>query len=110
MWHRQDAPSSDTSGGRETISDSLVVLGDIAMDNVLLKQLNLDILMYTRADDTHMRVFALQCAHTLWTAHGNQLAGAWASLPSRVMKYLEYLLMAGPGKHDCRSCSVMREI
>jgi U3 small nucleolar RNA-associated protein 10 len=80
------------------------------MDNALLKRLNLDILMYTRADDAHMHIFALQCTHALWTAHGNQLAGAWASPPSRVMKYLEYLLMAGPGKHDCRSCSVMREI
>jgi U3 small nucleolar RNA-associated protein 10 len=92
----QDVTSSDTSGGRETISDSLVALGDIAMDDALLKRLNLDVLMHTRADDALVRIFALQCARALWTAHGNKLAGAWASPPSRVMKYLEYLLTGGP--------------
>jgi len=80
----QDLPSSGTSGGRETVSESLVALGDIAMDDALLKRLNLDVLMHTRADDALVRIFALQCARALWTAHGNKLAGAWASPPSSV--------------------------
>ena len=70
----QDAPL----GGREIVSASLVALGDTATDGGLLKQLNLDVLMHTRSDDTLVRIFALQCAHALWTAHGSKLVGAWA--------------------------------
>jgi U3 small nucleolar RNA-associated protein 10 len=74
----QDAPSSGTSSGRETVSESLVALGDMAMDDALLKRLNLDVLMHTRADDALVRIFALQCARALWTAHGDKLVGARA--------------------------------
>jgi U3 small nucleolar RNA-associated protein 10 len=66
------------SGGREIVSASLVALGDTATDDGLLKRLNLDVLMHTRSDDTLVRIFALQCAHALWTAHGSKLVGAWA--------------------------------
>ena len=70
----QDAQLS----GREIISASLVALGDTVTDDGLLKRLNLDVLMHTRSDDSLVRIFALQCAHALWTAHGNKLVGAWA--------------------------------
>ena len=57
--------------GREIVSASLVALGDIATDDGLLKRLNLDVLMHTRSDDMFVRIFALQCARALWTAHGS---------------------------------------
>ena len=76
----QDAPpprgSGDGDGGRERVSAGLVALCGAATDDTLLKQLNLDVLMHTRADDARVRVFALQCARAIWTAHGSKLIGA----------------------------------
>ena len=83
----QDAPL----GGREIVSASLVALGDTATDGGLLKQLNLDVLMHTRSDDTLVRIFALQCGHALWTAHGSKLVGAWAQCDD----YSNYMLTDG---------------
>ena len=87
----QDVPSSSgtaASGGREAVSAGLVALGETVTDDALLKRLNLDVLMHTRADDALVRIFALQCARALWTAHGSKLVGAWAFPPSRVMIYM----------------------
>jgi len=78
----EDAPASLSE---ETSSDStraatsavLVALADSATDDTLLKRLNLDVLMHTRADDARVRIFALQCARALWTAHGSKLIGAF---------------------------------
>jgi U3 small nucleolar RNA-associated protein 10 len=82
-----DPPSSSGGGGgREAVSAGLVALSDAAMDDALLKRLNLDVLMHTRADDALVRIFALQCARALWTAHGSKLVGAWASPPSGVFR------------------------
>jgi len=67
----QDAPL----GAREIVSAGLVALGDTVTDDGLLKRLNLDVLMHTRSDDTLVRIFALQCAHAVWTAHGGKLVG-----------------------------------
>jgi U3 small nucleolar RNA-associated protein 10 len=72
----QDAPLGGRE--REIVSACLVALGDTVTDDGLLKRLNLDVLMHTRSDDTLVRIFALQCAHALWTAHGSKLVGAWA--------------------------------
>jgi hypothetical protein len=82
----QDAPLD----GREIVSAGLVALGDAATDYGLLKRLNLDVLMHTRSDDTLVRIFALQCARALWTAHGRKLVGAWA----RCDEYSKYMLTA----------------
>jgi U3 small nucleolar RNA-associated protein 10 len=85
----QDAQMRD----REIVSASLVALGDTATDGGLLKRLNLDVLMHTRSDDTLVRIFALQCARALWTAHGSKLVGAWAQCDEI---YSKYMLTAGP--------------
>jgi U3 small nucleolar RNA-associated protein 10 len=82
----QDAPPSSSGSGREAVSAGLVALGEAAMDDALLKRLNLDVLMHTRADDALVRIFALQCARALWTAHGSKLVGAWASRPYSVLR------------------------
>lgn len=68
--------SSSSGGGREAVSAGLVELCGAATDDDLLKRLNLDLLMHTRADDARVRIFALQCARELWTAHGSKLMGA----------------------------------
>jgi U3 small nucleolar RNA-associated protein 10 len=78
-------------GGREIVSAGLVALGDTTTDDGLLKRLNLDVLMHTRSDDTLVRIFALQCAHALWTAHGSKLVGAWAQCD----EHSKYMLTAG---------------
>lgn len=69
--------SNDGSGSssRDIVSASLVALCDAATDDALLKQLNLAVLMHTRADDAHVRIFALRCARALWSAHGRKLIG-----------------------------------
>jgi U3 small nucleolar RNA-associated protein 10 len=75
----QDAsplPRGSGDGGRERVSAGLVALCGAATDDTLLKQLNLDVLMHTRADDARVRVFALRCARAIWTAHGSKLIGA----------------------------------
>jgi hypothetical protein len=92
----QDASSSGASSGKETVSESLVALGEIVMDDAQLKRLNLDVLMHTRADDALVRIFALQCARALWTAHGNKLVGAWAYPLSCDEISRVYLLTAPP--------------
>jgi len=84
----QDAPL----GGREIVSSGLVALGDTATDDGLLKRLNLDVLMHTRSDDTLVRIFALQCARALWTAHGSKLVGAWPQCDG----YSKYMLTGWP--------------
>jgi U3 small nucleolar RNA-associated protein 10 len=79
----QDAllPSSSSSKGsnsssRDIVSAGLVALCNVATDDTLLKRLNLDVLMHTRTeDDAPVRIFALQCARALWTAHGLKLIG-----------------------------------
>lgn len=80
----QDAPL----GGKEIVFASLVAIGGTATDDGLLKRLNLDVLMHTRSDDTLVRIFALQCAHALWTAHGRKFVGAWAQFD----RYSEFML------------------
>ncbi|KAI9454082.1 hypothetical protein F5148DRAFT_1378333 [Russula earlei] len=73
----EDAPwsDSDIGGSRGAVTAALVALGDVATDDTLLKRLNLDVLLHTREDDAHVRIFALQCARALWTAHGSKLVG-----------------------------------
>ncbi|KAH9989552.1 hypothetical protein BJV77DRAFT_1069406 [Russula vinacea] len=63
-----DAPSSTSAGagGREAVSAGLVALSDAAMDDALLKRLNLDVLMHTRADDA--LVASLRCRFVSETA------------------------------------------
>jgi hypothetical protein len=69
--------AADQDGNsRDIVSAGLVALCDAATDDTLLKRLSLDVLMHTRADDdARVRIFALQCARALWTAHGGKLIG-----------------------------------
>ena len=51
-------------------------MADHTDDIDFLKSLNLDILMLTRSEDARIRVFALECAYTLWHDHAQKLSGA----------------------------------
>jgi U3 small nucleolar RNA-associated protein 10 len=69
-------PLGGGSSGRDIVSAGLVALCDVVTDDMLLKRINLDVLMHTRADEARVRIFALRCARALWTAHGSKLIGA----------------------------------
>lgn len=64
-----------TPEGRLAVSECIVALGDAINDDSLMKKLNLDILMHTRAEDARLRVYALTCSEALWRAHGGKLMG-----------------------------------
>ncbi|KAI9435473.1 hypothetical protein H4582DRAFT_1969649 [Lactarius indigo] len=64
-----------SAANEDALSAALVALCDAAMDDALLKRLNLDVLMHTRSDDARVRIFALRCASALWRAHGSKLIG-----------------------------------
>jgi U3 small nucleolar RNA-associated protein 10 len=78
-------PHAPGGSGREIVSAGLVALCDIATDDALLKRLNLDVLMHTRADEVRVRIFALRCALALWTAHGSKLIGACGLMASKYL-------------------------
>ena len=53
-------------------------MAGIALDEALLKHINLDILMQTREDEVRTKLCALSCAHRIWEDHGERLAGLHA--------------------------------
>jgi len=82
----QDASSPSSSPG-VVVSASLVALCGAATDDGLLKKLNLDVLLHTRAEDVRVRIVALRCARALWTAHGSKLIGACRGVVDNVPAY-----------------------
>ncbi|KAF8259327.1 armadillo-type protein [Lactarius quietus] len=68
-------PGARGPTGDDALETALVALSDAAMDDALLKRLNLDVLMHTRSDDVRVRLLALRCARALWLAHGSKLVG-----------------------------------
>ncbi|KAJ8522739.1 hypothetical protein ONZ45_g764 [Pleurotus djamor] len=57
------------------LSDCLAALGDCTTDDTLLKNLNIDVLMHTRSENSKVRIEALQCSASLWHAIGGKLLG-----------------------------------
>jgi U3 small nucleolar RNA-associated protein 10 len=64
------------------LQECLSGLVDVVSDDALLKSINLDLLMHTRADEVRLRMYALQCAQVLWQTHGAKLLGM-SHCPSR---------------------------
>ncbi|GJE92911.1 U3snoRNP10 and BP28CT domain-containing protein [Phanerochaete sordida] len=60
---------------RTALSDCLVAMVEAVNDDSLVKKINLDILMHTRAEDARLRLYALTCSEALWRAHGTKLMG-----------------------------------
>ena len=64
-----------TPEGRAAVSECIVALGEAVNDDALVKKINLDVLMHTRAEDARVRLYALTCSEALWRAHGGKLMG-----------------------------------
>lgn len=47
----------------------------MAVDNALLKSLNIDLLLQTRSEEVRVRICSLQCAAHMWNSDGPRLAG-----------------------------------
>ncbi|KAJ8583913.1 hypothetical protein M405DRAFT_936925 [Rhizopogon salebrosus TDB-379] len=61
--------------GKQALTNCLIAMTSVAMDDALLKSINLDLLMHTRAEDARVRIFALSCAEALWREQGGKLIG-----------------------------------
>ncbi|KIP06398.1 hypothetical protein PHLGIDRAFT_128310 [Phlebiopsis gigantea 11061_1 CR5-6] len=64
-----------TPEARAVVSECIIVLGEAVNDDALIKKINLDVLMHTRAEDARVRLYALTCSEALWRAHGGKLMG-----------------------------------
>ncbi|KAI0295094.1 armadillo-type protein [Multifurca ochricompacta] len=79
---------------KESLLQSLVALCEaVTDDDTLLKRLNLNVLMHTRADEARVRIFALECARALWSAHGSKLIGF-------VSETATFIVECGEDEHD----------
>lgn len=74
---------------RTALSECLVTMVEAVSDDMLVKKINLDILMHTRAEDARLRLYALTCSEALWRTHGTKLMGTFLPLSlSRINSYL----------------------
>ncbi|KAH9920883.1 armadillo-type protein [Epithele typhae] len=60
---------------KDALAACLAALLGTVDDDVLVKTLNLDVLMHSRAEDARVRLFSLACAEQLWRAQGEKLFG-----------------------------------
>lgn len=60
---------------KTAISDCLLGMAEVITDDNLLKTLNIDVLMNTRAEDSRLRCQALACSEAMWRSHGGKLLG-----------------------------------
>ncbi|KAG0706218.1 hypothetical protein DFH29DRAFT_902720 [Suillus ampliporus] len=61
--------------GKQALTNCLIAMTSVASDDSLLKSINLDLLMHTRAEDARERIFALSCSEALWREQGGKLIG-----------------------------------
>ncbi|KAF5392137.1 hypothetical protein D9757_003220 [Collybiopsis confluens] len=71
------------------LQDCLVAGAENVTDDSVLKSINLDILMHSRSEDAKIRMFALNCAETLWKACGSKLLGFVAETATFVAESCE---------------------
>ena len=74
---------------RSALSECLVAMVEAVSDDTLVKKINLDVLMHTRADDARLRLYALTCSEALWRAHGTKLMGTSSSFLLLVVMMIE---------------------
>jgi len=67
----------DIADGKQALTNCLIAMTSVATDDALLKSINLDLLMHTRAEDARERIFALSCAEALWREQGGKLIGSY---------------------------------
>lgn len=63
------------SDSKTLLQDCFSALIESAVDDTLLKSINLNILMHTRSEDLRVRILALSSSEALWRAHGGKLIG-----------------------------------
>ena len=68
---------------RDSLIECLSALVERINDDMILKSLNLSVLMHTRSDDAHIRLYALSCCEGLWNAHGGKLLGECHEITTR---------------------------
>ncbi|KAG1775600.1 hypothetical protein EV702DRAFT_421745 [Suillus placidus] len=61
--------------GKQALTNCLIAMTSVAVDDSLLKSINLNLLMHTRAEDARERIFALSCSEALWREQGGKLIG-----------------------------------
>ncbi|KAG1761179.1 hypothetical protein EDD22DRAFT_897736 [Suillus occidentalis] len=61
--------------GKQALTKCLIAMTSVAVDDSLLKSINLDLLMHSRAEDARERIFALSCSEALWREQGGKLIG-----------------------------------
>ncbi|KAE9407069.1 hypothetical protein BT96DRAFT_987019 [Gymnopus androsaceus JB14] len=69
------SPGNNPDSAKSLLQDCLVSCADTVTDDSILKTINLDILMHTRAEDVKTKLFALMCAEAMWRACGSKLLG-----------------------------------
>lgn len=63
--------------GKTLLQDCFGALVESAVDDTLLKSINLNILMHTRSEDVRVRILALSTSEALWRIHGGKLIGMY---------------------------------
>lgn len=63
---------------KQLLNESITALIELAAADIVVKNINREILMYTRSDDTLVRIFALNCSEHQWREHGGKLLGMLA--------------------------------
>ncbi|KAG2757731.1 hypothetical protein P692DRAFT_20824545 [Suillus brevipes Sb2] len=61
--------------GKQALTKCLIAMTSVAVDDSLLKSINLNLLMHSRAEDARERIFALSCSEALWREQGGKLIG-----------------------------------
>lgn len=67
--------SLDSPDARGALSECVIALTEVITDDMLVKNVNLELLMHTRHEEAKVRLYALTCAESLWRAHGAKLMG-----------------------------------
>ncbi|KAF8654764.1 hypothetical protein AX16_003419 [Volvariella volvacea WC 439] len=69
------ANTNALSPTKDYLQNAFVALVESCTDDALLKKINLDILLHSRAEKVQTRLYALKCSFALWQAHGRKLIG-----------------------------------
>lgn len=64
--------------GKQVLTKCLIAMTSVAVDDSLLKSINLNLLMHSRAEDARERIFALSCSEALWREQGGKLIGSYS--------------------------------
>ncbi|KAG1856768.1 hypothetical protein F4604DRAFT_2039913 [Suillus subluteus] len=64
--------------GKQALTNCLIAMANVAVDDSLLESINLGLLMHTHAEDAREHIFALSCLEALWREQGGKLIGSYS--------------------------------